>query len=133
MLVSYALSRKREASITGLYRVTQGSLEALRPDMAAVLTGSDAGQLRGASVQAGLISVSGRCETIKLRAQRCIFDYSRNTQLLDCPEPVLKRQVSEKALVGIRKIATARVVRPATASRRYQCRPASARAGPKDF
>ena len=49
MLVSYALSRKREASITGLYRVTKGSLEALLLDMAAVLTGSDAGQLRGAS------------------------------------------------------------------------------------
>ena len=77
--------------------------------MAAILTCSDAGQLRGASVQAGLISVSGRCESIKLRAQRCIFDYSRNTQLLDCPEPVLKRQVSEKPCLGYEKIAAARV------------------------
>ena len=89
--------------MTGLYRVTQGSLEALRLDMAAVLTGSAAGQLRGASVQAGLISVSGRCETIKLRAQRCIFDYSRQREPLDCVEPVLKRQVSVRRKRGIRK------------------------------
>ena len=56
-----------------------------------------------APTEIGLSRVSGRCATRKLIVQHCTFTCSRQGWFLDCPEPVLKRQVSEKKSFGIRK------------------------------